>query len=528
MLVLLLTTACSSNNGATKKVGEISKEALANVNDTGMPIVKKQETLNFFVGKSLTNVNSDWNNLMIWNEYEKMTNMKIKWEQVPGDALAEKRNLALSSGNLPDVFYATRMPNSDLLKYGEQGVFLPLNDLIDKYAPNFKKLLDENPVIRKSITFPDGKIYSMPNIYDPNFTSLLMTATPWFNQKWLDKLGMKIPETTDDFYKFLKAVKETDLNGDGKLDEIPFGSYRMSYLMKWLKGSFGINKGGSYIDLDPETNKVRFYVTTDRYKALLQYMNKLYSEKLIDQNIYSQDFNQFLTKGAKGSFGSTVWYTPPLEFKEAGKNFVGGLPLKGPFGDQMYSNVATPVAAIGQFVITNKNPNPAATMRWVDYFYSDEGSKLFYMGIEGKTYKKTANGLRYLSSITNNPSGSTMNEELVKYLAWVGSSAPSIIKQQYFQGTESSPAAVEAGKKLKPYFPKELWPPGFTFTKEENDKMTALAGDIEKYVNEMTDKFITGKVPFSEWDKYVKQVDNMGLKDYMKIQQAAYDRFSAK
>lgn len=528
--LLLMLTACSSNDKSSAKKVKVDKTALKNLNDSGMPIVKKPLKLDFFTGKSLTNVNADWNDLFIWNKYKDMTNIDINWTQVPGDSLDEKRNLALAGGNLPDVFYASRIPNTDLLKYGSQGTFLPLNDLIDKYAPNFKRLLDENPSIKKSITFPDGNIYSLPNLYDPNFTSLLMNSTPWVNKKWLDELGMDMPATTEEFYDYLKAIKGKDLNHNGKMDEVPFGTFNnMSYLIRWLRGSYGIgDRGVNYIDLDPKTKKVRFYDTTDRYKELLQYVNKLYSEGLINQNAYTMKINTFLANAAKGMYGSTVWYSPSQEFGKVGKEFEGGLALKGPHGDQLYADVSNPVAAIGQFAITSKNPNPAATIRWLDYFYGDEGTKFFYTGVEGKTYKKTDDRLKYLDKITNNPDGSTMNEELVKYLAWVGSSPASIIKQKYFQGTESSPTAIAAGKKLKPFFIDEVWPPEFTYTKEEGQKIDALSSDIEKYVDEMTDKFITGKVPFSEWDKYVKQLKDMGLKDYIKIQQAAYERYKGK
>lgn len=35
------------------------------------------------------------------------------------------------------------------MKYGAQGTFVKLNDLIDKYAPNFKKLMDKYPDLKK-------------------------------------------------------------------------------------------------------------------------------------------------------------------------------------------------------------------------------------------------------------------------------------------------------------------------------------------------------------------------------------------
>jgi len=194
----------------------------------------------------------------------------------------------LSSNDLPDAFHSARVSNLDISKSGDQGIFIPLNDLIDEYAPNFKKILDENPDIRKAITFPDGNIYSFPQLIEPEFYSSRIGPIPWINQEWLDTLGMDIPETTDEFYEYLKAVKNED---PGDNDGIPYGSDDIVYLIEFLYGSFGVaNKGTSNpnIDLDPDdSGKVRFYPTTQGYKEALEYIHKLYAEELIEQNIYT-------------------------------------------------------------------------------------------------------------------------------------------------------------------------------------------------------------------------------------------------
>lgn len=145
---------------------------------------------------------------------------------------------ALVGGNLPDAFHTASFPATEILKYGEQGVFIKLNDLIDKYAPNLKKIMKENPEVKNAITFPNGNIYSFPTIISEDFTSMLLGPRPWINKEWLEKLGMKMPETIEEYYEYLKAVKEKDPNGNGKADEIPFGSYSIGMLTRWLNGSF--------------------------------------------------------------------------------------------------------------------------------------------------------------------------------------------------------------------------------------------------------------------------------------------------
>src|SRR5690606_1809789 len=123
---------------------------------------------------------------LVWSEYEKMSNMKIKFDLIPFDSLTEKRNLILAGGDYPDAFYSARLGSADLMRYGQQGVFIKLNDLIDEYAPNFKKLLDTYPDLRKGLTMPDGNIYSFPSFYDPDFLPMLIGTPLWIKQEWLE------------------------------------------------------------------------------------------------------------------------------------------------------------------------------------------------------------------------------------------------------------------------------------------------------------------------------------------------------
>src|SRR5690625_7687912 len=70
--------------------------------------------------------------------------------------------------------------------------------------------------IEKGLTFPDGHIYSLPTIYDPEFTSLHSQIKPYIRKDWLEQLNMDMPETTEEFYGYLKSVKETDVMGNGQ------------------------------------------------------------------------------------------------------------------------------------------------------------------------------------------------------------------------------------------------------------------------------------------------------------------------
>jgi len=518
--LLIVLAACSD-----KKEEVNSGKSSTDVSKSGFPIVEEPITLAMFAKQS-PSTSDNWNGLFIWKEYEKMTNIHVVWEQIPNASLQERRNLALASGSLPDAFFTAEIPTSDILKYGQQGTFIRLNELIDEYAPNLKKILDENPDIRKGITFPDGNIYTLPTIYSPEFLAVRANPFLWINQDWLEKLQMELPETTEEFYQYLKAVQKTDLNGNGKNDEIPYGSPGMDLFVSQLQGSFGLgNKGPQhpFIDADPDHDQLRFFPISDKYKEMLQYIHKLYSEKLIEQSIYSIEWNQYLANDAERLYGSTVYWTTPDTFGP--DRSVVTPPLAGPHGDRIYRSAFSAIAKIGNFAITNKNQHPAETIRWADYFYSDEGARFQYMGIEGVTFERTPEGgYKYLDELLDSPEGKYAG--VSEYLYWNGQSPPGVVKQEYFGGSEASPESLAATEKIKPYLAEEIWSE-FTYTADESRKLMALATDIEKYVNEMQAKFITGEISFTEWDKYLDTLNKMGLDEYMEIKKAAYERYKA-
>ncbi|MCH7322926.1 extracellular solute-binding protein [Solibacillus sp. MA9] len=522
MLAASLLGACSDKESGSEYEPSANADK---VNETGMPIVDEKIEVDGFAAKFFSS--QDWDNLMLWQEFEKMSNIHMNWTTVQTDALAEKRNLLLAAGDYPEVFFASAFSKTDLIKYGQQGVFLALDDYIDKYAPNFQAILEKYPSVKQGIKMADGKIYGFPAIFDPGFDSLHL-GMPWINQTWLDKLGLKSPETTDELYEVLKAFKEQDPNGNGIQDEQGWGTgYGIKYLMDSLKGSFGLNKQGTMnpnLDFKEGTEEFRFVPTTDEYKQMLQYVNKLYTEGLINKDVFTVEIHTFAAEATKGNFGMLSDIDPKEVFKL--DDYVGAQVLEGPNGDRQYTAVSNGLGNLGMFVLTDKAENPEAMVRWIDHLYGDEGNKMFFMGFEGVTYEEDAEGkVKYLDTITNNPEGKTMDQAISEYLTWPGGYYPGIVTQKFFQGAESKENSVKNAAQVKPYALKqEDIIPGLNYTVEENDKVSAILTDINTYIDESIAGFITGKTSFDKWDDYKKTLEKMGLEEYMEIAQGAYDR----
>lgn len=507
-LIMLIGLVSACGGSKQNPEGGMDQEAYDNLTDREFPIVNEPITLNMFTAKSDANANVDWNDLPVWNEYEDMTNIELDWtEQASQTGLADKRNIALST-DMPDVFYTSYLPNTELSKYGDQGVFLALNDYIDEHAPNLKKAMEEDPNIQKGMTFPDGNIYSMPAIKGNDFLSSRIGALPWFDSSWLDRLDMDIPETTEEFYQFLTGVKES---GD---DIIPYGGAGIADLIFLIRGSFGLNNTGvDFIDQDPDGDGLRFVPTSDEYREMLEYVHLLYDEELIDEDIFTFDSEKFIDFASNGIYASTVFSNPESTF--GGSGYVSGSALEGPYGDQLYTKVSPALTHNGQFVITSNNPNPVATIRWMDYFYSDEGSRFLSMGIEGETYEAEGDVYKFKDGINRS-----------EYIPGEGLELPGLKKVAYSGTAQTPEEASESIQDIKQYIPDDIWSE-FTYTREEIKTLRMEGVDIQKRVKEMRDKFIAGSESLDDdnWNEYVETLHEMGLEKYMDVQNAAYERY---
>lgn len=510
------------------KDGDEGKEENGLVNKEGFPIVNEPVTLRVMVRR--TAVQPPHEDIFVWQEYEKETGVKIDWINVPDSDLAEKRNLAVTSGDLPDVFLRCGFPDLDVLRYGEQGAFIELNDLIDEYGANLKRLMEEYEEIGKGLPEYNGKIYAYPVIFD---SEPIQIGTKLFiNKTWVDKVNMEMPTNTDEFYNLLKAFREKDPNENNQQDEIPWSTTGIAGILNALKGSWGLQNRGSRhgnVDFNEETEELRFIPTAPEFKELLQYVNKLYTEELVDQEIFTMDHPKLIAKGEQNQVGAFCFVNSQAIGATHEQEFEG-IPeaLEGPHGDKLWVQRGSHLAAKGPFLITDKCEHPEVAVRWIDYFYSEEGATFFYLGKEGETYEKTADGeLVYkIAELETMGEGTSFDQVVGKYTPYMGGGNAVYTKSAYFKGGETHPIPAKAADAISPYIPEEIWSL-FNYTIEEAERMTELNNDIQTYINQMQAEFITGKKSFDEWDDYVQQIEKMGLDEYLQIYTDGYERYIA-
>lgn len=534
----ILLSMLSGCGGTTSSQSSVSVTSLGsesaednNFNPTGYPIVKEKITLTGFGNQNVTH--GDWSDIYCFNEYEKISNIHIDWTTAPNQGYDEKKNLLLASGEYPDIFYRANLSVSDQLTYGGLGLLSDLSDLIEEYAPNLMERAAEDPNILRSIRMPDGAIYSLPHIEPLN----LPTASQknWINKVWLDNLGLSVPDTTEELHQVLKAFKEQDANGNGDPnDEIPYSCRQKgTSLFNSTYGSFGMGDLGSpgfnvYIDRG-EDGKIRFMATADNFKKQLEWMHQLYTEGLLDPEMFTQEITDFTAKGEQNLIGAFFSNDNPQVISGTySKDYVTTRALTGPDGDKQFSNFNNPVAS-GTFAVSSTNPYPEESVRWIDYFYGHDGNVLIRLGEEGVTYHVGSDGTYTLDdSIVNNKEGLTVPQALGKTaIGSAGGGCPEYV----FRDVELSrlPEGSEEWMEYvsQDYDPEKVNVMPFLFTKEEQEQLNGLATDIKGYVDEMRVAFVTGQRPLSEWDDYVAAINQMGVDRYVALYQTSYDRFMA-
>lgn len=506
------------------------------------PIVTKPMTIKMFAPQLASIENMETNTFTKF--LEDKTGIQIKWDLVPEKSLNDRKQLMLASGDYPEVILHGNLTKDEQMKYGKQGVFIPLNDLIDKYAPNFKKALNDLPYLKNSVTAPDGNIYALPQINECYHCDNAQKL--WINKAWLDKLGLKMPTTTDEFYEVLKAFKERDPNGNGKKDEIPLtGSDDMwaGNIASFLMNSFIID---DQIDKDSGTflqvkdGKVDLVANKPEWKQGLLYLNKLYKEGLIDPASFTQNadaIQQLANREDANVMGAITtalisYAFPPDDKHPRHKEYVTVPPLKGPNGVQQTGYFAG--VGNSQMAITNKatKEQQIAAIRFADYLYTEEAIVLEEYGPEGKGWRKAKDGeldmkgkpAKYAvipkaaEKTTHNDGWEQIGPSLRTYqyrASWAALQDP-LAEGAYGVRLNSESAKYES------FHSKEMYPSSVFVALEDAEVAAQLKTTIRDYVKSNMAQFITGSKDIEkEWDSYVKGFDGLQLGKYIEIYQKA-------
>lgn len=520
-------------------------------NEPGMlPIVKEPITLTVFAP---ANTEGSWEDNAQVKELEEATGIHLEWQTcASSDNVQEKLSTMFASGEMPDIILTgvssgNRYDKATEQALGEQGLVLSLNDYLDTVSVGYKQAFEEIDGLKEYITTPDGNIYSLPNIDGSLHVQYNMKL--WINTQWLDNLGLDMPTTTEEFYEVMKAFKEKDANGNGDPnDEIPLstvtsgaGTQLDGFLMNPFQLTSETNK--LYVD----NGKVTFAPAQEGYKEGLKYLNQLYAEGLLNPESFTQDKNNQVNVNEAGDecvIGAFLAQRPGYAcdlstepYSKKWEQYQSLAPLAGPDGQCVASWNPYVMFQSGMTFISSSCTNPEAAFRLLDYISTQTYRSS--LGIEGVHYELLDAGTTELGldgetkALYKRTNADTTNQSLGQLVALVRT--PEFLAAE---ATNPNPYAEDVkplnGRQVVMYKASlehqkvqqslDSVMPDLYMSQADSSEMSLIKTNVMDTQKEYMVQFITGaKNIDSEWDSYLKALDNVGLARYLELLQKAYD-----
>jgi putative aldouronate transport system substrate-binding protein len=512
-----------------------------------LPIVSQPYTVNIVIqrwGQTEDYVNNSYTKAV-----EKATGLNLNLEIYPqGSESAQKLEVLIASGGkLPDAFMGSDIFGSNaqlnVYRHAQNEAFIQLDELIEKFAPNLALMAAKvnNKNFINMIRAPDGHIYALPRYNEQTSNEYSLRAM--INKKWLDKLGLSVPKTTDELYNVLKAFKTSDPNGNGRPDEIGVmggGGWHQ------LAADFLLN---AFIYTDGETNwnikngKLDIPYNKEEWREGLRYLNKLISEGLFDPMSFTQDqasFRSIATAGDTNRIGVLVtagmgqlYGTPQSDRKS---EYVPLNPLIGPKGANWAARY--PINPSPGVVITKDCASPEVLMRMCNFMMGEDMSVFSRFGEPGVDWVVPPEGSIALGA----PWGA--KPEILPILIWGssipqkshwGDMTPHILLQKYTDGQAWNGDPTDAEYMISLCVPGLLnkEPPEIAtlilYNAEEADQIADIQTSLNNYVRESMARFAIGDLSLDrDWDSYLRELNRIGLPKFLEIAQKAYNRMTGK
>ncbi|WP_285363006.1 extracellular solute-binding protein [Microbacterium sp. LMC-P-041] len=486
-------------------------------------------------------------------EVEKKFDIDFDWQTTTydGSVAGEKRQISLASGDYPDAYFLVPwvdgFSRNEILKYGQQGVLVPLEDLIDEYAPNLAERFEEKPDWKQSVTAPDGHIYAITQwseCFHCSYPSKL-----WMNTTWLDALGLEQPTTTEELRTVLRAFKDGDPNGNGAADEVPLSGSASEPIINYLMNAFTYAPVGGPSSPPPlvlDGDEVALNATSESWRAGLEYITSLAQEGLLDTGAFTQNGDALKALGDSGDaqiLGSAVTLHPYV-FVSADspdgrdKNYDAVAPIAGPDGTQL-ATWRSPVNPVGTFALTNKSTEDERieAIKLLDYLATDEGQIRASMGPEGEAWVPAVDGDLALDPeleptfrpITYDETSNAAWRSMSQYWDSLEFRNAQVVPEDIYTPDGYERRLLYATQEYEPFQPDEsvifpiekLWP-----DLETSAELAELQTNIATYITQAQAEFVTGQRDITDdgaWDAYVADIEGLGLARYLELLQTAYD-----
>ena len=468
--------------------------------------------------------NEDWNNHLLLQAAEEITGVKINYIPVAAFNTGEVYSLSFASGDLADIYYW------GIQQYAkgadgaiEDDIFIRLNELIDEYAPYYKRARESNENTMRDTISDEGNIVSFYVLNTENVYSGMGYMT---RKDLLDQAGLDVPETYDEWYEMLTAYKnmgvEIPCYNLGDMGGLLFGGWGVEY--NWI--DFMNNP---FFQID---GQVQFSPLAENFKPMLETFHKWYSEGLVMEDFYSMhDMSDTQAKEYNGVTATWVCYANAVNVFQNNTTIEGAeaVPVPNPVlnkGDQIHISTSTSLVGNDCGAISTQCEYPELAVQWMDFWYGPKGSELVNYGVEGVSFEFNAAGEpEFTDVVLNNEYGLTTEAIQAFYLGYNfgGLFDPTVMLATYDQRQLDAMAVWTSNI-------DDLWnyPIGASMTAEETDEYNGYYSDISTYLSTETVSFVTGARDLATFDDFISTLKSMGAERCVEIRQESLNRYYSK
>lgn len=478
----------------------------------------------------VSNIIGDLQNMDILKTLEEKTGVHIQWMLAPVGQAETSFSLMLASGKLADIvigFDGYYKKGGDAAI--DEGIIYDLKDLIEKNAPNYQAVRKASTYRERGTVTDTGR---MPYFCEPTYMDDpgLTYGGAIIRQDLLDKLGMSMPVTFDDWHEYLTRCKnELGMTRGLGMANTGISKYNA------FNAAFGFemeNPAAPGCPIYQVDGKVMYGPLTPGFKDYITLMAKWYSEGLIDPDFTStitfDDGVAMMSSNlcsASSDHGGVLGYVNGLGAAVSPEfNFVAAPDPVLKAGDQLHVGYLKSGAGLNKIAaITKACKNPEIAVKFIDQLYSDEGFMLCNYGTEGKTYTLVDGKPVYTDLVAKNSQG-TITDMLCAYAAPILWPFEMVLGRDDVSTSGDMAKVWDVNNDYSYTFPSSA----VTLNAEENEVYSDIYPEIKSYIEEMTVKFIMGLEPLENYDAFVEKLNSLGIQDVIKAYQSAYDRYMSR
>lgn len=512
-------TACNTNSGTPQ-----SKSGSTTANSVGTADSEPVKVTALSIWE-VSDIRPEKDKTLVGQWLEKELNMDLELVTIPNEAVTTKINAMASSKELPTILFKTSDKSliSEVNKMGEKGIYLNVNDYLDK-VPNYAKYLEDD-YIRRELSDVDGNIYGFAKVYsDEN----IMYSTPIIRQDLLkdSEFSSSSIKTIDDLTKVLDYLtKKTGTPAWIQRDGYESFMKQSGMLWNLLNKTF----------YDYESDKFTHPILETRFKDYVLWLKDLRAKGIIhpDWAIMTDETWEGLLASNKGSF--TIDRMSIIGDNNFSKDF-DWQPVDYPEinGKAYLQPNQAKVAPTTAWVINAKADQKQIdkALEFINFLYDEKNHEILTLGFENETYTKqdpnTMAGIRWKIQIY----GENADDKNAPFLYQHGIQSftrlQTTIDMTSFPGTypEVMYAQIDRIKQKQGGFRPAS--PTVAFTEEVKTKLSTLETSMNTYFDENLIAFIEGKRSMDTWDKFVEEMKTKGLEEVLGYYNEAYSAYKAK